>query len=122
MNKLSTTELRAMLAGITPGPWEAKFQPFAPSHHVGKRAPNGSLDLICSLRDSVPQTTEREANARSIAQVPALLAEVLALREALANMLKQATFYRRCNEQARNLPDEEGPIERQARNALKWAE
>ena len=57
----------------TPGPWEAKFQPFSPSHTIGKRAANGSLDLIADLANSVPQLDERQANARLIAAAPDLL-------------------------------------------------
>lgn len=58
----------------TEGPWEAKFRPFAPSYEIGKRAANGSLDLIANLKDSVPQGDEREANAKLIAAAPDLLA------------------------------------------------
>ena len=64
----------------TQGPWEAKFRPFSPSYEIGVRAPNGSLDLIASLKDSVPQGNEREANARLIAAAPQLL-------EALKNVI-----------------------------------
>ena len=40
------------------------------------------------------------------------------LRDALEAVMKEATYIRRCNELARNLPDEESPAFRTARAAL----
>ena len=57
----------------TPGPWEAKYQPFSPAHTIGKRASNGSHDLIADLSESVAQLDERQANAHLIAAAPEML-------------------------------------------------
>ena len=57
----------------TPGPWEAKYQPFSPAHTIGKRASTGSLDLIADLSESVAQLDERQANACLIAAAPEML-------------------------------------------------
>lgn len=68
--KLSNAELSALLAGITPGPWQ--------SHKLMATGEFG----ICGRIDPLGKAY-RINDARAIAQVPALLAEVLALREAL---------------------------------------
>jgi hypothetical protein len=69
----ATTTKESTMTTHTPGPWEAQYQPFSPAHTIGKRAANGSLDLIADLKDSVAQLDERHANATLIAAAPELL-------------------------------------------------
>lgn len=60
----------------TPGPWDTSLSTRTThAHYVGKRAPNGSLDMVCDLTDSCfPHNAK--ANARLIAAAPELLEEL----------------------------------------------
>ena len=71
----------------TSGPWEVN----ASQAHVGKRAANGSLDLIANLRNGIPRTDEMRANARLIAAAPALL-------EALETVIESHDEWRDCSD------------------------
>jgi len=66
----------------TRGPWDLN----ADLTFVGRRAENGSLDLIASVRGSIPQGEERNANARLIAAAPELLAMCQGLLTVAAKM------------------------------------
>ncbi len=55
----------------TPGPWEARTDGQV---HIGKRAKNGSLDMLADLETSPVPHSERRANARLMAAAPALVA------------------------------------------------
>lgn len=71
----------------TPGPWEAKRGHISEyAWHIGKRALNGSLDMIADLEDSVPQLDEREANAHLIAAAPSTLIALEAMVAMVDNM------------------------------------
>lgn len=71
--KLSTADLKAMLAGITPGPWGITHDD------------DGSAYFVSDAAEIVPHFST--INASAIAQVPALLAEVIALRTMLDGAL-----------------------------------
>ena len=89
--KLSTAELKALLAGITPGDW-----------HLDE-------NTVCawSIAPSVAKETELvvadiysavNSDARAIAQVPALLAEVIELRDLLTKIVNGIDYERGAGE------------------------
>ena len=98
---MTTDELKALLDGATPGPWEAVLDVFwrvyvadggdYAGQCVGDM--NESAAMWRSPSDEQPDDFA-EANARLIALAPDLLAEVIALRERQARLveaLREAT-------------------------------
>lgn len=86
--KPTTADLKAMLAGITTGGWNRNVKPA--SHYPVIFA--GRNTHVAQIVSKFIPEAQQEANCDAIAQVPALLAEVIALREALA--LAEATICR----------------------------
>lgn len=80
--KLSTAELKAMLAGITPGGWNRNVKPA--SHYPVIFA--GRNTHVAQIVSKFIPEAQQEANCDAIAQVPALLAEVIALRELIEEL------------------------------------
>ncbi len=75
----TTEELRAMLAGITPGPWKDDGSAFTMATWV-----KAGAKRVCTMR-----ACDQDAiNARAIAATPDLLAECAALREQNAKLRK----------------------------------
>jgi hypothetical protein len=92
---MTTDELKALLDGATPGPWEAVLDVFwhvyvadggdYAGQCVGDM--NESAAMWRSPSDEQPDDFA-EANARLIAQAPALAAELIALREREARLVE----------------------------------
>lgn len=92
---MTTDELKALLDGATPGPWEAVLDVFwrvyvadggdYAGQCVGDM--NESAAMWRSPSDEQPDDFA-EANARLIALAPDLLAEVIALRERQARLVE----------------------------------
>lgn len=85
-SKLSNADLRALLADITPGEWEGRA-PHPNTDAVWIESPSQGPQVVALVEqhDGMDEV-QKDANASAIAQVPALLAEVLALREALSDL------------------------------------
>jgi len=74
----------------TPLPWEAKFLPFAPPQTIGARAPNGSLDLVASLAESVAQGENRAQNATYIVAAANAYPRLVAALQDAEFLMRQA--------------------------------
>ena len=84
---MTTDELKALLAETTPGPWRYQRQN---SHDPQVTSDFGGIADVGGYVEPCPANKHDIANARLIAQAPALAAEVIALREREARLVDAA--------------------------------